>query len=740
MKVIAVSLQDVLLKSEYRTLKDDIATAFYVPTLKEAICYKRAVGFFSSSILSMITDGLYELYKNGGHIQILASPRLSEEDIEAIKLGYTNRKAVIKSALLRELKDYDDFKTRDRLNLLACLIAERCLDFKIVEPLLHKGSGMYHEKVGLIEDKDGNVVAFSGSMNESGNSVENNYESFDVFCSWKNVDEDRVKNKEEAFSRLWEDRESNVKVYDFPEVKALFVQKYQSNSKCLHELDDENNIRLESVKEDREEYTTLDMDIKNRGFIKPEWLNLYDYQQQAIENWKNNGYRGIFDMATGTGKTYTGLAAISNLCEYVNRLVIVIVCPYQHLVDQWAEDVRRFGVSPIIGYSGSNTKNYKKRLASDLFDFRIGFKNYVCFLCTNKTFSSSSVQKELEKTGGVNVLLVVDEAHNIGAEHLRDTLNINYEFRLALSATLERYQDDGGTYAIKEFFGDKCITYDLGRAINEHKLTPYYYYPIVTHLSRDEYEVYQKITKKMVGCLIKVKGKLVLNEYGKILALKRARIVSGAIDKIIKLKNLIESKYADKKNVLIYCGATRLLKQDGEVVIDEDIRQIDYISRMLNLDCNMNTAQFTSNEDAKERAMRLQAFADGDIQALVAIKCLDEGVNVPQIETAFILASTMNPKEYIQRRGRVLRLYPGKDFSVIYDFITLPHAIEDVSSLDKQVRDGDISLVKKELSRLLEFERLAINRYEADSVYSDLIEAYELYDFDVENERIWEEL
>ncbi len=417
---------------------DDIATAFYVPTLKEAINYKRAVGFFSSSILSMITDGLYELYKNGGHIQILASPRLSEEDIEAIKLGYDNRKAVIRNALLRELEDYEDFKTRDRLNLLACLIAEKCLDFKIVEPLLNKGSGMYHEKVGLIEDKYGNIVAFSGSMNESSNSVENNYESFDVFCSWKNMDKDRVKNKVDAFTRLWEDRESNVKVYDFPEIKELFVQKYQSNPKCLHELDEESMISEQIVKERGREYTITAMPVKEKSFIKPEWLNLYDYQQKAIENWKNNGYRGIFDMATGTGKTYTGLAAISNLCEYVNRLVIVIVCPYQHLVDQWSEDVRRFGVSPIVGYSGSNTKNYKKRLASDLFDFRIGVKKYVCFLCTNKTFSSSAVQKELEKTEGVNVLLVVDEAHNIGAEHLRDTLKINYEFRLALSATLER--------------------------------------------------------------------------------------------------------------------------------------------------------------------------------------------------------------------------------------------------------------------------------------------------------------
>ena len=141
---------------------------------------------------------------------ILASPKLSDDDIEAIKQGYENRTAIIKNALLRELGDYEDFKTRDRLNLLACLIAENRLDFKIVDPILNSKSGMYHEKVGIIEDRQGNVVAFSGSMNESSNAVENNYESFDVFCSWENADAERVRTKEKAFARLWENKEDNV--------------------------------------------------------------------------------------------------------------------------------------------------------------------------------------------------------------------------------------------------------------------------------------------------------------------------------------------------------------------------------------------------------------------------------------------------------------------------------------------------------------------------------------------------
>ena len=198
-----MSLRDIPLKSEYRTLKDNIANEFYVPALKQAISYKRAVGFFSSSILAMIADGLYELYQNGGYIQILASPRLSDEDIEAIRLGYENRDVIIKNAVVRELRDYEDFKTRNRLNLLACLIAEGRLDFEIVEPMLTNGSGKKKKKVGIITDAEGNIVAFSGSMNESSNAVVNNYESFDVFCSWKNADEERVMSKVEVFNRLW---------------------------------------------------------------------------------------------------------------------------------------------------------------------------------------------------------------------------------------------------------------------------------------------------------------------------------------------------------------------------------------------------------------------------------------------------------------------------------------------------------------------------------------------------------
>ena len=325
-----MSLQDIALKTEYRSFQDNIAQDFYIPALKQAVRYKRAVGFFSSSILSMITAGLYEFYQHEGKIELLASPKLSREDIEAIEQGYAAREAVIERSLRRELLDYEDFCTLNRLNLLANLIADERLDIKIVVPKGRKGIGMYHEKVGLLEDSFGNIVAFSGSMNESGNALEQNYESFDVFCSWQEADAARVMQISADFTRLWYNLDSHASVQTFPEVTSYLVDKYrigpvkpikeiypvyhpQSDEQIAETVDD-NEAKVESQKS---------------GFQIPKGLRLYSYQQQAINSWRQHGYRGIFDMATGTGKTLTGLGALAALCEQKPRLAVIIVCPYQ---------------------------------------------------------------------------------------------------------------------------------------------------------------------------------------------------------------------------------------------------------------------------------------------------------------------------------------------------------------------------------------------------------------------------
>jgi len=682
-----VSLRDVVLKTEYRTLKDDIAREFYIPVLKEAVTYKRAVGFFSSSILAMITDGLYELYKNNGHIMILASPKLSDDDIKAITQGYENRTAIIKNALLRELGDYEDFKTRDRLNLLACLIAEGRLDFKIVEPILNSKSGMYHEKVGIIEDLQGNVVAFSGSMNESSNALENNYESFDVFCSWENADAERVRKKEKAFTRLWDNKEDNVMTYAFPEVEEYFVRKYQRTSKPLYELMTSKDVAEGKVEEERTDYLPTDEYNQNNGFSKPAWLQLYDYQQEAIDRWRENGYRGIFDMATGTGKTLTGLSALYDLCRTKKRLAVIIVCPYQHLVDQWVDDIVKFNVKPIIGHSASPQKNYKQRLKNAVFSFNLEVQDFFCFICTNATFAAVEIQRELIKLKDSTVLLV-DEAHNFGADSLKEILkNSDFMYRLALSATLDRHNDPEGTEMLYKYFGKVCISYGLGRAIEEKKLVPYHYYPVIVYLTEEELDQYNILTVQIGKGIYKKNGRLIVTQQAKTLLLKRSRLVAGAKNKISELKNLMEDN-SDKNDMLIYCGATNVEDEDSS----EEIRQIDYITRMLNFEYGMRVVQFTSHENEAERQNRIAAFKNREVQALVAIKCLDEGVNIPSIRTAFILASTTNPKEYVQRRGRVLRRNPGKEFADIYDFVTLPRPLDVVLNSDYELATHEMAL------------------------------------------------
>lgn len=711
-----MSLQDVTLKTEYRSLRDDIAHDFYIPLLREAVIYQRAVGFFSSTVLTMITPGLYSLCENGGRVELLASPKLSADDIEAIRVGYERRYEIIENALLRELRDYDDFLACSRLSLLASLIAKGLLDIKIVEPNTD-GLGMYHEKVGIIRDSEGNAVAFSGSMNESQNALVENYESFDVFCSWIDSDADRVARKELSFAALWNGLEPTVKVCDFPEVKAFLVRKY--GGRPIQNEDEADAIVSDESVAESEPIATVE---RKFGFVLPSKITLYDYQLQAVANWRDRGYRGILDMATGTGKTFTGLAALAELSKNVARLAVIIVCPYQHLVDQWVDDIKSFGVSPIIGHSGSVQRDYKKRLSDAVYGFNLGSRDFFCFICTNASFTIKDVRKELDKLGA-DTALVVDEAHNFGAASLRRRLKASYQYRLALSATLERHNDEDGTRALENFFGEKCIEYGLKEAIADKKLVPYNYYPIVIYLAEDELETYYALTAEIGRNIYKQKGKIIITEQGKRLLLKRARLVAGARNKLVRLQELMQEHRSDK-NMLIYCGATNI---DGELEdIATDVRQIDYISEMLNLELGMRTAQFSSREDSAERKARIADFTNGRVQALVAIKCLDEGVNIPSIDKAFILASTTNPKEYIQRRGRVLRLYPGKDHADIYDFITLPRSLDTVVNTSEELAKRELALVKNEVNRMTEFSTLALNPYDTDFLINDITDAYKL--------------
>jgi len=714
-----MSLKDISLKTEYRSLLDNVISEFYVPVLKQSVLYKRAVGFFSSSALIDLASGISGLVENGGKIQLIASPRLSTEDVAAINDGLRRRDEVIEEALLRELLTPIGKFEEARLNLLSNLIAAGRLEIKIAFLETDNVIGMFHEKVGLMYDEEDNIVAFTGSMNESSNAFSVNYEAIDVYASWTQ-DEERVLNKQAAFNAMWNDYEPSIHVVSFPKVEAEIIGRYRitdtvdTNIYVPKDMPDNSNNRDKAI---------------SVGPSIPDYVTMRPYQLEAIKAWTDSGYRGIFDMATGTGKTYTALAALAHLYEQMDEnLAVIIICPYQHLVEQWKEDILAFGMKPIVCYSASSQRNWRNRLKTAVTSFNLGVQKHFSMVTTNATFALDYVQEIICKLNG-NAVLIVDEAHNFGAEHLSAALLPNFPYRLALSATIDRHGDEEGTQKLYDYFGEKCIEYSLKDAIDNDMLTPYYYHPIVVSLNEDELENYLELTTKISRNVHKdKKGKLQLNDYAKILLIKRARLVAGAAEKLTKLRELMED-YRDDNQILVYCGATTMHDVDyreGKPPIDE-ARQIDIVSDILGNELGMRVTKFTSEENAEERERIKTDFSEGThLQALVAIRRLDEGVNIPSIRTAFIMASSTNPKEYIQRRGRVLRKFPGKRYATIFDFITLPIPIDEVDGHNPEIISSTKALAIREIARMKDFASIAENPFDSDSLISTIQSVYDI--------------
>ena len=578
-----MSLRDVQIKKEYRSLLDNVAKEFYVPLLSQAISYKRAVGFFSSTALVSMTKGIAGLVKNGGKIQLIASPYLSDEDIEAIRAGYSRRQ-IINKALLKGLKEPANEYQQDRLNLLANLIADGILDIRIAITENNSYIGMYHEKMGIIEDSDGNKVAFAGSMNETLTAQKYSYETIDVFTSWSD-DRDRVEIKECSFAAIWANNEPNLRTMDFDDVSDEFIKKYRKKPVDYSTVTTDQDV----VPEIEHEYS----------FFKiPTTVEFYDYQKEAIEAWIKRGCCGIYDMATGSGKTYTALGSITKLSQILNeQLAVVIVAPYQHLVEQWVEDINKFNVSPIIAYSYPGQK-WRKQFEDAVNAYNVGAIKHFCVISTNATFSTDDFQRILLKFKK-NYLFVVDEAHNFGSKKLGALLPKKARYRLALSATIERYRDEEGTAILKKYFGSTpCISFTLKDAIQKGFLTSYYYYPVVCYLDADELERYNDLTRLIIKNGGASKENTEKNPYVEMLLIKRARIISGCKDKVAKLIEAIEP-YKKEKNILVYCGATKY--DNDKINDDDDVRQIEEVNGRLYHELGMKVHKFTSSESKEER-------------------------------------------------------------------------------------------------------------------------------------------
>lgn len=695
-----MTFKDLDLPLSITTTSGNPVNDFFVPVLEEAVQYDIAVGFFTSNWIRDAAAGIARFACGGGKSRWIVSPKLNEVDYEVLKTNDGNFDSEKVDQLIIYSFDrlYDELQSNTR-TMIAWLITEGVLQFKIGIPTgdLH---GDLHAKMGYLKDKAGTEMGFSGSYNLTGRAS-TNWERIDLFCAWESKREEKRTNEiKRDFEAMWEGADQNLKVYE-PSERAY--EKYISESK--------NSKKPYGPNEELKKSISIPEYFLTDGELRP-------YQKEAIDGWFKSNGRGIFNMATGSGKTVTALSAVSVLSTHaINnklKLVVVIAVPYRHLADQWESEAKAFGFNPVKCYGAANTWI---PIAQDaILSLTSGNINVVCFVTVNVTFSNPPFQNLMKSFPG-DLCLIADEMHNLGAGKLLQALPDHAQFRLGLSATPVRHGDEQGTQALESYFGGELINFSLKDAIENNFLCPYYYHPVLVQLTEDEMEQYKGLSAKIAQSFGREgEGSDGPSDGLKFLLLQRARLIGMAENKLPKLVSILKEKRGSSHN-LVYCGDAS----------DGDERHVEKTLRLIGKQVGMKAKKFTADESPAERQEILSMFGSGDLQTLVAIRCLDEGVDVPKTETAYILASSTNPRQFIQRRGRVLRKSPGKHSASIYDFIAVPD-LDVISAASDQVANVERNMVKRELVRINEFAEMAINHGEALSALREIKRKLNLLD------------
>ena len=671
----ARGLATLSLIDEYRP-SDNPLEEFYIPALRQATQYDRAAGYFDSKSLQFAAQGLSGLISNGGTMRLLTSPRLSEEDIEALQStqGESKTKSILADRLEKSLfeGDYLEFVETDRFKCLAWMIEQDYLEIKIAylnstaesNPFSH-----YHEKLGVLGDDHGNRVAFSGSINETALAWTENYESFDVFRSWMPGEERRIENKAEAFDKLWNNNDEMVTVRKLPEaIKQGFADRSPGTVDGLPAM---------------EQFFTEEGDGADPTPTDPNEVELWDHQKEAIRWWRRHNYKGLFAMATGSGKTLTALRAARLQADV--RLTVIIV-PSKVLLNQWKGELQTvFGENlDILECSGDT--NWKSEITSLVDPFRVGSLDAVhdlprsVILTTVHTASSETFRNYLTHVPEDRLQLIIDEVHRAGAPSFQSVFEINAGRRIGLSATPDRQWDEEGTNVIYDYFGGHSpFEFTTSEAIENGYLTRYEYHPIICELKAYEFEEYADLSAEIDQLSAQVYSSETVDEdtIDRLdhLLRERAVIKKRAVNKPAQFEAFLSIDHP--KPALVFC---------------EDTEQIEALEQVLKNHPDINHGVYTSTRE-NEQADAFYRFEKGLIDYLLAIKCLDEGVDVPDCSTAMIIASSRNEREFIQRRGRILRQTDAVDLAQIYDILVLPGL--GAPADDERAR----TLVKQELER-----------------------------------------
>jgi superfamily II DNA or RNA helicase len=683
----------------YDSDEDNVLREFLVPALSESSEYLRLAGFFSSSSLAVAARGLSKFIENDGEMKIVAGAKLDNKDVKMIEEAYREPKEIIEDKFEEDIDNLHNKFQEDHIEALGWMVANGYLDIKIA--VLKKNgrvipaeevAGMFHQKVGILEDSEGNRISFSGSDNATASGWKNNVEEFKVFKEWIEGEQKFFNDDLDKFQKYWNNNAVRVETIEIPEaVEQKLIEKAPERKEDLN-VDQWDNGEKEVEEDDS--------------------IELWPPQKEAVDEWESNQRKGIFQMATGTGKTFTALECVSRVRED-NITATVIACPQNHLIEQWMDEANEFGLSSKRVIASSKNRNWKDELHDSIHDFKYGVSANLTIFTTHDTFASEDFRRLINKLSEEDLFLVVDEVHGVGTDTRLSGLKPEYNYRLGLSATPARWMDEEGTDKIFDYFNEEDIEdptfkFTLKDAVTEVNpdtgqtyLCPYEYKPKFVELTPEELEDYEEKTKKIVKAYHSASTPEEKQHALAMMGSQRQDIVRNAKNKYTAFDGILDDLGSGIEKTLVYTSPQQLEP------IQEELMNRNIMSHKFTQD--EGTTPRKKYNGRSERQHILREFSKGRYQALVAIKCLDEGVNVPSTERAILMASTGNPRQYIQRRGRVLRHDTGKDKAIIHDILVIPSLNSEVS---EDFKDMERKIVKKQLKRYKEFADTAINTVE----------------------------
>lgn len=677
-------LRDLKLKRAYHKPEDDLAEDFYLPAVRSAVSYDRAVGFFSSTIYLLAWPSLKAFVAAGGRMRLICSPVLSAGDHEALREGYSERTEIEAGRSIA--KGFRQLMETDHLVkpavVLASLVAAGVIDCRIAwvgDEAGGRPKRLFHDKVGILTDANGDRLAFKGSMNETwpGLARDGNLESVDVFASWRDEGEAmRVVDEADYFGKVWHNEWPGVTVKPLPETaRAAIISA--SDAGRWPELVDEICLDLEHA-------ARWSPEAGRSGGRTPR-----PHQVAALDAWEERGRRGILKHATGSGKTFTALCAIGD--SLAKNEIPLILVPSDLLLKQWRKELREtFDEAALqLMLCGGGHSRWREDARLRTWS-RPGDGSPRAILSTMQTAASDAFRGLI--VGGDHLFMVADEVHRLGATQASRLLDLATGPRLGLSATPERAGDPDGTARIMDYFGGIVPPpFTLEDAIAAKALTPYAYAVHTVRLTDDERarwidatDEFRRLYARSAATDGDGAGAGALSDRLKLLLIKRARILKGARGKVPLAAEVMKAAYRPGQRWIVYCDNQDQLGEVKRAIAQAGVADVyEYHSAMIG-----------------DPARTLEVFGErGGV--VVSIRCLDEGVDIPSVTHALILASSKNPREFIQRRGRVLRKAPGKALAHLHDVVVVPEAE------DEDAMGG--SILKGELARAIEFGSHAIN-------------------------------